>query len=122
LVYRTKGSVEGEYFDLMNGIFKDLEAVYLKNLPKNLANGVPLPIVNNKSLLSLNEISLQGGNTPVNNGYAKMGTVIEQHFPKYINGEPVSTPYGRGFVVDTYIYENIPFVKVKFKHGYGHIK
>jgi hypothetical protein len=37
-------------------------------------------------------------------------------------GEPVTTPYGNGLVIETYYVESTQFVKVKFKFGYGYIK
>jgi len=43
---------------------------------------------------------------------------IVRFFPE----EPVKTKYGKGFVINEFIENNIRFVKIKYRYGYGVVK
>ena len=40
----------------------------------------------------------------------------------FVPGEPVNTPYGKGYVVEEIFRDGMKSIKVKFRYGYGVLK
>ena len=59
----------------------------------------------------------------INTNYFKLiKGLIENMEDIYYKGEPVKSPYGRGFVEETKIYEGVDHIHVKYRFGRGFLK
>jgi ubiquitin C-terminal hydrolase len=64
----------------------------------------------------LNNIDIQDSNRLKNTPYVNFSNKT------FIPGEPVRTPYGRGFIKDEIIIEDYKKIHVKLRHGCGYIR
>ena len=105
-----------------------ISQVHVQQPPKNFLsslsesnNSIKRKIVTESKATTLqnyNEFQIQ------TNPFSSLGesSLNKGKLIKFFPEEPVRTKYGKGFVINEFVENNIRFVRIKYRYGYGVVK